>query len=196
MPPPGGGGALACLEATHVWLTLAPPSSFRWRPVLAGAAPPFCREHLTACGSDWLSQFPKDHRKFFRCKDVVLNEYLLLNRAAELVVLSDAFDVVVNPLPLAEIVGRVDALTRGAGEQIVLGTEDSCWVGSACTSKQVSAFKRARLRARPAARPEHAESPRPHKFMQSQVIGTPAAVREMLQFGLRLGEQSGQARLY
>lgn len=103
------------------------------------------------------------------------------------------YDVVVNAMPMHELEERFASLTRRASitavrpPQIVLATEDTCWIGSVCTHKERDVFVRAR---------QLADSKAQHRFMHSQVMGTRAGLLDMIDSGLRSGETDDMKMMF
>ena len=79
-------GRLHCTSASYVWLTVGRSDG---TAPLFGAAPPFCHEHLVLPGQ-WMGQFPKSRRSFWRNKWLLVHEYLQAHPTLRLAVLSDA----------------------------------------------------------------------------------------------------------
>ena len=194
-------GVLRCTNASLVWITVGRGDGKA--AALFGSTPPCCHEHLEL-PPQWMRQFGALKRSFWRNRWLLVHEYLHAHPSMRYVVLSDAYDVVVNPMSTSELQRRFDALSQrphtaavavtafpsgtvARRPHLVLSTEDTCWIGAVCTSAQKDAFVRARLLADPSAQ---------HRFMHSQLMGTREGVLDLIGYGLRSGGTDDMRMMY
>jgi len=122
-----------------------------------------------------------------------VGEYLLAHTTLRLAILTDAYDVIVNELSALDLEERFASLTAATATAarrppgLVLSTEDTCWIGMNCGKSTKNAFVRARLHADPNAG---------HRFMHSQMMGTRAALIDLIQSGLASGETDDMKMMF
>lgn len=156
----------ACSELT--WITAAPHSHRVTQPTTHN--PYLCHKHLYV---------PK-HVPFWKGKWKSIREYLLRTPHTRLVLVTDLYDVHMNPMTTKRVTERFQNTT--ANTSLLISTEDVCWIGRNCHRKDVERFESAHLSNR--------------KFMHSQFMGERSAVMHMLTWGLRLGIHDDMHMMY
>ena len=147
-----GSKSLRCLHESHVWVTVTKTRSVTAHAglLLPGAPPPLCHEHLEGDNS-WLPAAVRNialgrgKGVFWRLKWQVAQEYLLMHRSLEVMLVTDVFDVYINPFSADTLLRRFNAArhtSSGLTEppELLFAAEDSCWIGMTCSEEQVARF--------------------------------------------------------
>jgi hypothetical protein len=79
-------GTLQCVHSSHVWITVGRSDGAAH---LFGETPAFCLENLIL-PPEWMNQFDKSRRSFWRNRWLLVHEYLQAHSALHLAILSDA----------------------------------------------------------------------------------------------------------
>ena len=182
-----GSKSLRCLHESHVWVTVTKTRSVTAHAglLLPGAPPPLCHEHLEGDNS-WLPAAVRNialgrgKGVFWRLKWQVAQEYLLMHRSLEVMLVTDVFDVYINPFSADTLLRRFNAArhtSSGLTEppELLFAAEDSCWIGMTCSEEQVARFHTVRQAA--------GWGPNP-KFMHSQFMGTRAGLLHLFNHSL------------
>lgn len=164
-----------CSGQQHVWLTLSGAGDDRARRPLflhhGARQPPICHQHIQI-GQEHIYKYEDNTTSFWSARWRVVREYLMNSSHVETVTLTDSFDVFLNNITAAGLLGRFHALTL-TGPKLAFAAEDACWVGRFCTDAEVATFKNARSTS-------HDRDSRPHKFMHSQMMGARFDVLRLL----------------
>ena len=118
---------------------------------------------------------------FWRRKWVAVHRYVAGHPEVGAFVVTDVYDVRVNPWPTARVLERLGALAPRTS--LLLAAEDTCWVGAVCSRAQVAAFERTGLTTG-------------RRFLHSQFAGARAPVLRMLTWGIRSGWQDDMRIMY
>lgn len=111
-----------------------------------------------------------------------MHRYVAGSPRVERFLVTDVFDVHVNPWPTSHIVSVFRELTAHRAP-LLLSTEETCWVGHVCDRGEVERFQ---------ATAEVSS----HRFMQSQFVGARERVLHMLEWGLGTGETDDMRMMY
>lgn len=117
---------------------------------------------------------------FWRQKWIAVRNHLLRHPQTRVAMVTDLYDVHVNPYPARSVLSQFRELTPPGS--VLLSAEDSCWIGRVCSRADVQRFRDAK--------------PTAQRFMQSQFMGRRDDLLHMLQWGLNTGSTDDMHMIY
>ena len=125
----------------------------------------------------------RQRQHFWRQKWIAVRDYLGDHPDVDVTIVTDLYDVYVNPLTPSSILSRFHQLTGTHNKKsLLISTEDTCWIGRICNRADVQRFHMANVSA--------------GRFMQSQFMGKRANILHMLNWGLDLSLTDDMEMMY